>query len=400
MKLRGKNLKIYGSILIVLLIIGLAAASIAEEPLSRAGIQDPKAAQMPADIPGPESVFAPSGPMSSSLEVHFIDVGQGDATLVKADGHYMLIDAGGNSQGTGLQLYLNKQGVDRLDYLILTHPDADHIGGADVIVTKYDIDTVFFGDFEKEDASYRELMGALEYKELSYTVPEVGNTYTLGNAEFTILAPNAVYDDANNSSIALLLKNGENTFLFTGDCGAQAEADIMANGLDIDCDVYKLGHHGSRTATSREFLEAVTPAYGVISCGKNDYGHPHAEPLAYLREMGASLFRTDEQGSIVAYSDGKEITFSCAPSESWKAGAADTDAGEKTQAGIEDGATGMDAKARSAGEDGYIIANKNSGVFHRPTCKSLPQEKNRIIFNTREEAIAAGFTDPCDSCNP
>ncbi|MBO4982139.1 MAG: MBL fold metallo-hydrolase [Lachnospiraceae bacterium] len=359
-----------GMILIALLILWLAAVLLKKTP-------------QPESVETMETTEAME--TTGTMEVHFIDVGQGDATLVKSDGHYMLIDAGSNSQGTKLQLYLNKQGVDRLDYLILTHPDADHIGGADVIVTKYDIDTVFFGDFPKEDTSYRELMEALEYKSLSYMVPKVGNTYTLGSAEFTILAPNAVYDDANNSSIALLLKNGDHTFLFTGDCGVQAEADIMANGLNIDCDVYKLGHHGSRTSSSREFLEAVTPAYGVISCGENDYGHPHEEPLAYLEEMGGSLFRTDEQGSIVAYSDGKEISFSCGPGESRKAQTADADTEEGSQ---------------SAEEDGYIIANKNSKVFHRSTCKSLPQEKNRVIFETREEAIAAGFDNPCDNCKP
>lgn len=171
-----------------------------------------------------------------------------------------------NSKGTAVQNYLKKQGVKKLDYLILTHTDADHIGGADVIITKFDVDTLFIGDFKKENKTYAELINAINYKGLQYSTPAVGNEYTLGNAVFTILAPNTVYDDPNNSSIAILLRNGDNRFLFTGDCEEESET------------------------------------------------------LNNLRSMGVKVFRTDEQGSIVAYSNGIEITWNCAPSDTWKAG--------------------------------------------------------------------------------
>ncbi len=323
------------------------------------------------------------------MEVHFIDVGQGDATLIESDGHYMLIDAGNNDKGTALQLYLQKQGVEKLDYLVLTHSDADHIGGADVIVTKFDIDTVFFGDFEKDNKTYEELITALDSKDLPYSTPKVGSVYELGNAAFTIVAPNRTYEDANNSSIALVLADGDNTFLFTGDCEAEAENDILAKGLNIDCDVYKVGHHGSRTSSSKAFLEAVTPTYGVISCGEgNDYGHPHAEPLNNLRSMGVQIFRTDEQGSIIAYSDGSEITWNCAPSDSWQVGESAENANM---------ASGTE---KDLSQGNYVIANKKSGVFHKPTCNGLPKEQNQLIFNSREDAIAAGYDNPCDYCEP
>ena len=247
-----------------------------------------------------------------TMEVHFIDVGQGDATLIKSGEHAMLIDAGDNDHGTAVQLYLQKQGVEKLDYLILTHTDADHIGGADVIVTKFPVDTMFMGDFPRENRTYEELLDTLEYKDLDYAIPEIGSEYALGNANFTIIAPNKSYDTPNNSGIALVLRDGENSFLFTGDCEEEAEKDILANGLDIDCDVYKVGHHGSSTSSSKEFLETVTPSVGVISCAVgNDYGHPHREPMERLHNMGVKIFRTDEQGSIVAYSDGREIYWNC-----------------------------------------------------------------------------------------
>ena len=255
------------------------------------------------------------------MQVHFLDVGQGDATLVTCGEEAMLIDTGDNSKGTTVQLYLKKQGISELKYLILTHPDADHIGGADVVVTKFDIDTVFMSDFTKDNKTYNELISALDYKGMVWSTPNVGNTYTLGSAEFTIIAPNTTYSEPNNASIGLLLVNGENSFLFTGDAEEDAEYDILANGLDIDCDVYKAGHHGSKTASTKALLEAASPEYVVVSCAEdNSYGHPHAEPMNNFRSMGMKLFRTDEQGSIIATADGKEIAWNSEPSESWKAG--------------------------------------------------------------------------------
>lgn len=339
---------------------------------------------------------------TSEMEVHFIDVGQGDATLVKADGHYMLIDAGENDKGTAVQLYLQKQGVEKLDYLILTHTDSDHIGGADVIITKFDIDNIFIGDYEKRNNTYEDVMGAIEYRYMSYSMPEVGSKYQLGNATFTIVAPNKQYNDANNGSLALILQNGADKFLFTGDCEAEAEEDILASGIDIDCDVYKLGHHGSRTSSSKDFLEAITPIYGIISCAEgNSYGHPHAEPLNNLRAMGVQIFRTDEQGSIVATSDGGGITWNCAPSETWQVG----EGTEMSNPAVTPTVTPSPTPAAtpiSSGtqQEDYVIGNKNSKVFHRPTCKQLPKEKNQIIFNNREEALTAGYDNPCDYCEP
>lgn len=347
------------------------------------GCVDVRALQNQAKEPAGNVMAGSDTNADDLVEVHFIDVGQGDATLIKAAGHYMLIDAGENDKGTAVQLYLQKQGVDKLDYLILTHADSDHIGGADVIISKFDIDTIFFGDYYKTNSTYKDVVNAMEYREMTYSIPTVGEEYSLGNATFTILAPNKTYDNANNSSIALLLRNGDNTFLFTGDCEEEAEFDILANGMDIDCDVYKLGHHGSSDASHPAFLEAITPAYGVISCGEgNDYGHPHAEPLNNLRALGVQIFRTDEQGSIIAYSDGAQITWSCATDNNWQAGEAiGTSPTENLQSD-------------------YVIGNKNSRVFHRPTCNGLPKEKNRVIFNSREEALAAGYDNPCNYCKP
>lgn len=255
------------------------------------------------------------------MEVHFIDVGQGDATLIINGDAAMLIDAGDNDMGTFLQLYLQKQNIEKLDYLILTHTDADHIGGADVIITKFDIETVFMGDYAKDSATYRDVMDSLEYKSLTWTTPKPGSTYSLEDALITIIGPIESYDAPNNTSICLLIQKGAEKFLFTGDAEEEAEMDLIQSGMSLAADVYHAGHHGSSTSSTEEFLKAVSPAYCVISCGEgNDYGHPHAGVLNNLRKMGIEVYRTDEQGSIIATCDGISITWNCAPSDSWKPG--------------------------------------------------------------------------------
>ena len=368
----------------------------------------------------------PDGYSQEPLEVHYIDVGQGSATLLKSGRHAMLIDTGDSDQGTKIQLYLTKQGVENLDYLVLTHPDADHIGGAPVIITKFGIGQLFLSNYEKDNKTTQKVRDAMQYKGLTASDCQVGDTYTLGNASFTILAPVKEYADSNNASIALMVQNGNNRFLFTGDCEAEAEADLIASGADLSADVYLAGHHGSDTASSQAFMDAVSPTYAVISCGEgNSYGHPHAEVLNRFRSMGIQVFRTDEQGSVVAESDGTGITWNCAPSESWQTGErtknaqnAVTDQAyaqepEMQQSTDENGAATQqsDAVTLPAQEQkpvvadetpqaGNYIGNRNNGKLHKASCSYLPDPQNQVPFTTREEAVAAGYDDPCKRCNP
>lgn len=256
-----------------------------------------------------------------TLKVHFINIGQGDCTLIENNGEYMLIDAGENDKGTLIQNYLKKQGVKDLKYFIVTHDDSDHEGGADVVITKFNIENVFMCAFKKDTKTHNDVLNALKAKSMKWSTPKTGDTYTVGNATFTILAPNKTYNNPNDSSIALLLSFGEKKFIFTGDCEENAEADILRNGINIDADVYQVGHHGSNTSSSQRFLDKVTPEYAVISCGEgNSYGHPRAETLNKFRTMGINVFRTDEQGTLVCECDGKELTWNSSPSTTWKAG--------------------------------------------------------------------------------
>lgn len=328
--------------------------------------------------------------LEGMLEVHYIDVGQGDATLIKCGSHAMLIDGGNNNKGTTVQLYLKKQGVESLDYVIGTHPDADHIGGLDVIVYKYNCDTVIMPDYEKDTKTYQELVDVIHDKNMKITYPVVGEQYALGEAKFTIIAPNSnsYGGNANDYSVAILLEYGKNSFLFTGDAEEASEAEMLTNGIDISADVYKVAHHGSRSASTQEFLNAVHPKYAVISCGEgNSYGHPHAEVLNRLRSMGVEVFRTDEQGSIIASSDGENINWNCSATDSWQSG-------EQTESDREN--------AANVTEQTTYVLNTNTKKFHRETCGSVSQIKEenfQKVQTSREELEQSGYS-PCKNCNP
>ena len=272
--------------------------------------------------------------LEGSLEVHFIDVGQGDASLIifrdtnpdnGDDSAAMLVDAGDESKGTLVRNYINKQWSGDLSYFVCSHPDADHIGGAASVVSNINItsEKVFAPDFKKDTKTYENLLNEISYKNYSYEMPELFTEYSLGLATFEFFAPAHEHSDTNNSSLVMKIWYGDESFLFTGDCGEEEEQEL-ANGSAaslLSADVLKVGHHGSKTSTSADFLNLVSPEYAVISCGEgNSYGHPHAAALNNLREKGVSLFRTDDQGSIVAKTDEFGISWNATPCDNWTSG--------------------------------------------------------------------------------
>lgn len=337
-----------------------------------------------------------SSDVSGIMEVHFIDVGQGDATLIKCNGHNMLIDAGDNSKGTTVQLYLNKQNVTELDAVIWTHPDADHIGGADVITTKYNIGAVYMPDVTATTQTYSDLMSAINYRGYKPVNPLPGSSFMLGEAKVSFLGPLYKYDNDNDNSLVCMIEFGNNKFLFTGDAEQPAETALVRGYSNLNADVYKAGHHGSKTASSLGLLNAVNPDYVVISCGDgNSYGHPHAESLNNFRSFGYKVYRTDEQGSIVAVSDGNNINWNCSPSETWIAGQSDT----VNDTGIKDNTENKNGVAPAGA---VYIGNLGNNKLHKASCDGLPQTQNQILFDTLDEAVAAGYTsyNQCLICKP
>ena len=330
--------------------------------------------------PGYGSTTGPAGsaelPGGSSFAVHFIDVGQGDASLILCDGEAMLIDGGNTDKSSTVYTYLKKQGIDRLDYLVCTHPDADHVGGLSGALEYAAAETVWCPVESYSSKAFESFRTRVEKQGRKLVKPAVGTAVSLGSATVTVLAPIGDYKDSNNQSIVLRVVYGQTSFLFTGDMETTAENDMLDywdSRISWEADVLKVGHHGSDTSTGYRFLNEVSPDYAVISVGKdNAYGHPHEEPLSRLNQAGVTILRTDELGTIVARTDGKEVTFT------WDNQSANPENAEPAQ-------------------PVQFIGNVNSHKFHAPDCANLPTEKNRIIFDTYEEAIDAGYT-PCGSC--
>lgn len=245
------------------------------------------------------------------LKVHFIDVGQADSILIQSDEQAMLIDAGNNGDSEEVVAYIKSQNIELLDYVIGTHPHEDHIGGLDAVIESFDIGVIYMPKAMSTTKTFEDVLNAISNKGMKVTTPVPGTTVRLGEASFTILAPNSdSYKETNNYSIVIKLEHGNNSFIFTGDAEDVSEKEMIEKGYDLSANVLKVGHHGSSSSTTEEFLMKVNPQYAVICVGKdNKYGHPHREIVDLLNKMGIKIYRTDENGTITAISDGESITF-------------------------------------------------------------------------------------------
>lgn len=265
--------------------------------------------------------------LTGALEVHFIDVGQGDAILVTQGNSSLLIDAGNNSEEDLMVRYLAGQGISRLSMICVTHPDADHCGGMDAVADAYAdaATTILMPQCTNDTVTYADMMDSIRQSNAVAEYPSARDTYTLGDAAITVLSPKkdtvGAYPDTNEYSIGLKIAYGDTAFVMCGDAPVSSEKDMVASGIDLSADVLKLGHHGSYTSSCDAFLDAVAPSCAVVSAGKgNDYGHPHEEVMKRIQDRGIKLYRTDEQGTLIAYSDGKNITWNTVPSGDYSSG--------------------------------------------------------------------------------
>ncbi len=239
-----------------------------------------------------------------TLTVHFIDVGQADCQLLELPNkEVMLIDAGNNDDGDLICDYLDSMNIDRIDYLVGTHPHEDHIGSLDTVIDNYYIGTLYMPDATTDTKTYRDVITAIDENNVDLILASAGDViYADSDLKIRVVAPVYYYEDLNNSSIVIHVTYKNSTFLFTGDAEKDSEEDIT---LNIASDVLSVGHHGSSTSTSDSFLERVDPMYAVISCGKNnDYGHPHREILEKLENDDITIFRTDRDGTIICKTSG------------------------------------------------------------------------------------------------
>lgn len=268
----------------------------------------------------PEQIVSNFIEKDADLAVHYFDVGQGDSTLIKYKDKTVLIDAGEKDMGGTVVGYLKDLGIERLDYIIATHPHSDHIGGLPEVIRSFETGTVIAPRVSDEMTPttkvYERFLTALSEKGLRLTAAKTGTVYSLAdenlendNTAFEIIAPvGDDYDDLNDWSVGIRLVHGETAFIFTGDAEKGAEKDMIESGAELAADVLKTPHHGSGTSSSKAFLEAVKPSIAVISSGDgNSYGHPHAETLDKFNEYGIKYYRTDGCGTVTVYSDGEAI---------------------------------------------------------------------------------------------
>lgn len=244
------------------------------------------------------------------MKVHFLDVDQGLAILVELGEDVLIYDGGERDTSSFVVAYLQEQGITEIDYLISSHYDADHVSGLIGCLNAFDVKNVIGSDYVHDSKIYASFMTTVEDAGLEVQHPEVGTQFQMGEAVITILSPAEIVNDSNSNSVAIKLTYGESDFIFTGDADYKSEKDMIASGIDLDCEVLSVGHHGSASSTSEKFLWATTPVYAVISCGEgNSYGHPHKETIQLLNDFQVEILRNDEKGTIVVETDGNNFVW-------------------------------------------------------------------------------------------
>lgn len=231
----------------------------------------------------------------TSLKVYFFDVGQADSMLIQNNGENMLIDAGNNEDGEMLVNNLKTLGVEKIDYLVGTHPHEDHIGGMDDIINNFSIGKIFMPNVTTNTKTFEDVIDAAKNKDLQIETPKIGDEFTVGNANCGVVYVGADKENLNLSSIIIKLNYNNLSYLFTGDAEAEIENKIDVGKINI----LKVAHHGSDTSSSEKFVKETAPEVAIISVGKdNSYGHPSDEIIKRYEEVGSKIYRTDEVGNI------------------------------------------------------------------------------------------------------
>lgn len=274
-------------------------------------------------IPSWQQIYESAG-LSESVDgslpkggaaVHFIDVGQGDCELITDGKTSVLIDSGEYTAESTVVSYLNSLEIERLDYVVMSHPHSDHMGSMYYVLDKFDVGTVIMADMKESiipaTSSFKKLIDVIERKNIGVMYADVGESIEICGGRLEMLAPVKEYEDLNNYSVVVRFVHGDNSFIFCGDICKDAERDILDSGAELSADVIKVAHHGSTSSSLKVFMQAVSPSYAVIEVGAgNDYGHPHKEIVSLLKKLDIDIYRTDKNGNIVFVSDGKELTIS------------------------------------------------------------------------------------------
>ena len=333
------------------------------------------------------------GDSQGELSVTYLDVGQGNAVVIRQGNQTMLIDGGPRESSSFVVSYLKQQGIQKLDYVLISHFDEDHLAGAIGALYNFPVGTLITADYETDSSIYDSYKEAVEEKGYEPVHPSLGDTFSLGDGSFRIISPVSYgHEDENQDSVGIILEMGSDRFFIGGDIGLEGEKEILEAGVDIQADVMLMNHHGSHV--SREFFQAVNPSWAVISCGEgNSYGHPRQDTVELIQESQVPLFRTDRQGTITAVSQGQGITFDQDPCNDYTPG----DRTEEKEDTLEETRTALSNSNR---EDCDYILNIHTKKIHLPDCSSVKamDEDNMAFYKGDEDSLLSQGYTPCGNC--
>ena len=310
----------------------------------------------------------------ADLDIHFLDVGDADASIIVCDGEVMVIDAGEASHSQLIYSYLRTTlGVDIVKYVVMTHPHDDHIGGIPAVLNACTVGTLYSPVAEYPGERFQTVVKAATKQELPITIAQYGDEFYVGEARCRVVSPIETSSKVNNNSLVILIEYGDTRILMTGDIEKEAEEALLGTWEDIHADVLRIAHHGRDTSSTHMFLRVVNADYYVVSGGSQLASGVEARLAA-----SDELYTTEERGTIICHSDGETIAFTFVKLPS--------------SISTEDAAT--------TGEL-FFVGNRNSKKYHCSWCESVTtmSEKNKVIFPTRQEAIDNGYTG-CARCNP
>ncbi|MBQ9064929.1 MAG: MBL fold metallo-hydrolase [Blautia sp.] len=322
---------------------------------------------------------------------HFLDVGQGLCVLLESDGEYAVYDGGGPESSRFVVSYLKELGVSRLDLVIASHYDLDHVSGLAGVLNVFPVLEIWGPDYDPGTNVYDSLMKKIQEHGYVMHSPSRDETFSLGGTEIRVLSDGLYHEKENDRSIVISVSRNDSRLLITGDLTSDGEQGFIDSGVSLSSDILVLGHHGSSSSTSWSFLSAVKPSSAVISCGiDNEWGHPSKRTMERIRTSGISVYRTDRQGTITAsFVPGGSIIWNKACSDDLSGGTYDEDLVKRET-------------AAEIPEDVTYVLNGSSFKFHRPECEmaGAVNPRNRVAFTgTREEAIELGY-EPCGKCRP
>ena len=337
------------------------------------------------------------------MAVHFIDVGQGLAILVQSGGENLLYDGGNRSHADEVVQYLKNQQVETINYMISSHYDEDHLGGLVKCLDTFEVEHVLGSDYVHTSDLFNTFMNTATAHAIIVEYPSVGDTYEFGTGSFTVMAPDGISQNSNDNSVVIRLVNGNNSFMFMGDAEETSEQDMISTGMNLDCDVLSLGHHGSASSTSWDLLEAASPSWAVISCGlNNSYGHPAAETMGKLSDMDIPVFRTDDQGTVIALSDGNTISWNQEPCNDYTSGSekqsTDSSADQSERDTNDAAATeSYAAETDTSDTQGRMVWISATGSkYHSiPDCGNMNPDK--AMQETESQALSQGY-EACKKC--